>query len=116
MNTTEKMLIAINAWLKDNDKTKAWLAQEMRVDRTLVSKILSGERQLTAKRMSQIVEITGIDLSNLLKEPNTDYQELTYSLRGNFSTRKSQSEFNKLLHAVKSYVKLGDQLPSEDIQ
>lgn len=114
MNTNEKVIQSINDWLQDNGQTKKWLAEEMGVDRTLVSKLLSGDRPITPKRMSQIAEIIGLDLVPLLKEINKGNSELTYSLRGNFSNRKSQSEFNQMLHAIQSFVKLSGQLSKGD--
>lgn len=110
MNTNEKVIKVMNEWLQNNGKTKKWLAEGMGVDRTLVSKILAGDRPLTPQRMTQMAEVIGIDLSAILKETKTENAELTYSLRGRFSNRKSQSEFNQMLYSIKSYEKLRSQL------
>lgn len=114
MNTNEKVIKTFNEWLQNNGKTKKWLAEEMGVDRTLISKILTGERPLTPQRMTQMAEIIGINLAALLKETKSGNTELIYSLRGHFSNRKSQSEFDKMLYSIKSFAKLRSQLSNGD--
>ena len=114
MNTNEKVIKAFNEWLQNNEKTKKWLAEEMGVDRTLVSKILTEDRPITPQRMTQMAEIMGINLAALLQETKTENTELTYSLRGHFSNRKSQNEFNQMLYSIKSFAKLNSQLLNGD--
>ena len=86
----------------------------MGVDRSLVSKILTGDRPITPQRITQMAGIMGINLAALLQETKTENTELTYSLRGHFSNRKSQNEFNQMLYSIKSFAKLNSQLLNGD--
>lgn len=68
MELEAKQLKSVAAWLKENRKSRAWLARQAGKDRTTMAKILSGQRRCKITVLKKLSEICGIPVEVLVAE------------------------------------------------
>lgn len=78
----EKVVSLLKDWMKKNNVSKVELAEKMGVSESLVRAILNGERQLTAKRIDTLSEITSISANELIGAPTNNFAGYSVMLRG----------------------------------
>lgn len=105
MKTNEIVIKNVKHWLKENERTHEWLAQELDVSKSLVGHMLSGKRAILPKRIEALSKITGIPMKELAKDVSQS-DLLTVKLRGQTKNRRSKQELNALLFAIEDYVGL----------
>src|SRR5690625_2806364 len=107
MKTNEIVIENVKNWLKENEKTHAWLADELGVSTSLVGHMLSGKRAIQPKRIEALSKALDIPMKELVKNVSqTDV--LSVQLRGLTANRRSKQDLNALLFAKEDYVGLKD--------
>lgn len=97
----------IKKWLKENNLSQIWLAEQIKVSTSMLSQMLNGERKLQTKHLLSISKVTGMTPNRLAEDETKKVSnEPKYVLRGAFSSKKSERDFSKLLWDVKCYVDL----------
>lgn len=78
----DKLVGVLKGWMEKNNVSKVELAGKMGVSESLVRAILNGERQLTAKRIDTLADITGIPACELMGTSTNDFAGYSVMLRG----------------------------------
>lgn len=78
----ENLVNLLKEWMKENNVSKVELAEKMGVSESLVRAILNGERQLTAKRIDTLAEITKIPACELIGTSTNNFAGYSVMLRG----------------------------------
>ncbi|WP_133581800.1 helix-turn-helix domain-containing protein [Aureibacillus halotolerans] len=78
----EKLVSLLKDWMETNNVSKVELAGRMGVSESLVRAILNGERQLTAKRIDALAEITNIPACELMGTSTNNFAGYSVMLRG----------------------------------
>lgn len=58
----------LDAWLKQHDLTREWLAKEAGTTTATVSRIIAGSQWTGRKITARIREITGLSIDEILRE------------------------------------------------
>jgi len=66
MATKKKRFNRIKIVLLENEKSNIWLAEELGVSRTTVSKWCTNDNQPTVETLFKIAEVLGVEVSELL--------------------------------------------------
>lgn len=66
MATQKKRYNRIKIVLLENEKTNIWLAEELGVSRTTVSKWCTNDNQPTVETLFKIAEVLGVEVCELL--------------------------------------------------
>jgi plasmid maintenance system antidote protein VapI len=59
---------SLNEFLEATGKTQGWLASELRISRSYVSLLVSGQRQPALSLALEIATLTGVALESLVSE------------------------------------------------
>lgn len=102
MKTNEVVIKNVKYWLKENDKTHEWLAEELNVSKSLVGHMLFGKRAILPKRIEALSKITGIPMKELVKD-SSHSGNLTVQLRGQTSNRRSKQDLKSMMFAIEDY-------------
>lgn len=105
MKTNEVVIKNVKHWLKENDKTHEWLAEELDVSKSLVGHMLSGKRAILPKRIEALSKVTGIPMKELVKD-GSQSGGLTVQLRGQTSNRRSRQDLKSMIFAIEDYIGL----------
>lgn len=105
MKTNEVVIKNVKHWLKENDKTHEWLAEELKVSKSLVGHMLSGKRAILPKRIEALSKITDIPMKELVKD-SSQSGSLTVQLRGQTSNRRSKQDLKSMIFAIEDYLGL----------
>lgn len=95
----------VQNWLKENDKSQQWLADELNVSRALVGHMLSGRRTIIPKRIEALSEVLNIPVKELVKD-SSQSENLTVQLRGQTSNRRSKQDLKSMMFAIEDYIGL----------
>lgn len=95
----------VQNWLKENDKSQQWLADELNVSRALVGHMLSGRRTILPKRIEALSEVLNIPVKELVKD-SSQSENLTVQLRGQTSNRRSKQDLKSMMFAIEDYIGL----------
>ncbi|QFT91168.1 Helix-turn-helix domain protein [Bacillus sp. THAF10] len=96
MNISSVVADYLRNWLKENDKSYSWLANELKVSKSLVQHLLSGARTFTSERILQVSDVLGISVEELLNEEKKK-RGYSVQLRGKISTREGESALNNVI-------------------
>lgn len=77
-----KVIENIKNWMAENGVSKVELANKLGISEALVRAILNGERRLTAKRIEDFSNVTGIPVSVLIGAPENEFAGYIVMLRG----------------------------------
>lgn len=106
MKTNDIVIDKVQKWLDENNKSHAWLADELHVSKALVGHMLSGRRTLLPKRIEQLTHVLGMSMKELTKDDSSLQTVYTVQLRGETTTRAAKRELDALLFAIEDYVSL----------
>lgn len=95
----------VQNWLKANDKSQQWLADELNVSRALVGHMLSGRRAILPKRIEALSVVLNIPVKELVKD-SSQSENLTVQLRGQTSNRRSKQDLKSMMFAIEDYIGL----------
>lgn len=111
MKTNDIVINKIINWFVAEDKSYEWLAEQLGVSKALVGFMLKGDYTLKSERIEQFARIMGITTKELV---HTDAiiieDQLTVTLLGELSNRRSKRELDSLLFAIKDYLGLKEQM------
>ncbi|UXJ69487.1 helix-turn-helix domain-containing protein [Lysinibacillus fusiformis] len=110
MKTNDIVISKVIKWLKAEDKSYQWLAEQIGVSKSLVGLMLKGERTLKSDHIEQFAKILGITTKELVQSDTIKEGRLTVSLLGELSNRHSKRELDSLLFAINDYLALKEQV------
>jgi transcriptional regulator with XRE-family HTH domain len=96
MNVSSIVAEYVSNWLKTNNKSYSWLANELGVSKSLVQHLLSGARTFTSDRILQVADVLGVSVEALLRE-GEEAGGYSVQLRGKISTREGESALNNVI-------------------
>lgn len=96
MNISSIVAIYVKDWLKVNEKSYNWLANELGVSKSLVQHLLSGARTFTSERILQVADVLGVSVEDLLKKKE-EASGYSVQLRGKITTREGESALNNVI-------------------
>lgn len=105
MRTNDIVIKNVQAWLKENDKSQQWLADEINVSRALIGHMLSGRRAILPERIEALAEVLNISVKELVKDSSKS-EDLTVQLRGQTSNRRSKQDLKSMMFAIEDYIGL----------
>jgi len=106
MRTNKVVIDKVKDWMSKNDKSHQWLADELKVSKSLVGHMLAGKRTLKPQRIIELASLMETSVEELTKDPSFKEERLLVQLRGGLSNRRSKSELNALLFAIEDYIGL----------
>ena len=99
----------VQDWLKANNRSQKWLAEQIAITPGLMSQILSGKRKLQTKQLINIATVINVPLEELtMSQAERNLQAPSYQLRGSLSNESSKQAFDQLLWDIERYVELED--------
>lgn len=96
MNVSSIVASYVSNWLKQNDKSYQWLADELGVSKSLVQHMLNGSRTFTSERILQVASVLNVSIDELIQEKQTSNM-YTVQLRGEISTREGDSALKNVI-------------------
>lgn len=96
MNVSSIVASYVSNWLKQNDKSYQWLADELGVSKSLVQHMLNGSRTFTSERILQVASVLNVSIDELIQEKQTS-NIYTVQLRGEISTREGDSALKNVI-------------------
>lgn len=105
MRTNDIVIKNVQNWLRENDKSQQWLADELKVSRALVGHMLSGRRAILPERIEGLSKATNIPVKELVKD-SSQSEKLTVQLRGQTSNRRSKQDLKSMMFAIEDYIGL----------
>lgn len=66
MANTPELRRVIRAWLAEHDKTQAWLAHQLGIHDSQLSRVMAGYQALSDELSARIQKKTGLDLSEFV--------------------------------------------------
>jgi len=110
MKTNDIVISKVIKWLKAEDKSYQWLAEQLGVSKSLVGLMLKGERTLKSDRIEHFAKIMGITTKEMVHSDTITEGQLTVNLLGELSNRHSKRELDYLLFAINDYLGLKEQV------
>lgn len=106
MNLNTVIANNIKLWLRDNQKSQQWLAQEIGVSKALVGHMLNESRVIQPQRIVDIANALGVSVNDLTTNASMREERMAVELRGTLSNRRSKMELERLKFAVEDYIGL----------
>lgn len=98
MNISSVVAKYVSNWLKQNNKSYNWLADELGVSKSLVQHMLNGTRNFTSERILKVAKVLGVSVDELIHEEQ-EAKGYTVQLRGKISTREGESALQNVIFA-----------------
>jgi len=96
MSVSSVVATYVSNWLKQNKLSYQWLADELKVSKSLVQHMVNGKRTFTSERIFQVADVLGVSVDELINNKQ-EAKEYTVQLRGKISTREGESALHNVI-------------------